>query len=101
MATPAVKHLEVLQANGQISLPAEWIEANGIKAGDQVAIEVLPDGRAILSAPTARALHALDEIGAALRNNGVTLEVLIEDGRTIRADLLKEMYGLDVTDADE
>ena len=43
---------------------------------------------------------ALDEIGAALREQGLTLEDMIERGREIRAQLVEEMYGLK-SDADD
>ncbi|HEY7036148.1 MAG TPA: hypothetical protein VH482_32745 [Thermomicrobiales bacterium] len=44
--------------------------------------------------------EALDEIGAALREQGLTLEDMIESGREIRAQLIEEMYGLK-SDADD
>ena len=37
---------------------------------------------------------ALDGIGEALRATGVTLEELIETGREIRWEIIKEKYGL-------
>jgi hypothetical protein len=40
------------------------------------------------------AAQLLDEIGDALREKGVTLEALIESGREIRAELVKEKYGV-------
>jgi hypothetical protein len=43
---------------------------------------------------------ALDEIGAALREQGLTLEDMIERGREIRRELVEEMYGLK-SDADD
>ena len=39
---------------------------------------------------------ALDSIGEELRANGVTLDELIESGREIRKDLLREMYGIKI-----
>jgi len=43
--------------------------------------------------------EALDEIGAALREQGLTLEDMIERGREIRGQLIEELYGLK-SDAD-
>ena len=36
---------------------------------------------------------ALDRIGENLRQEGLTLEELIESGREIRAELIREQYG--------
>ena len=38
--------------------------------------------------------EALNEIGKALKEEGITLEEWIERGREIRGQLLEEMYGL-------
>jgi hypothetical protein len=40
------------------------------------------------------ALKALDDIGAALKEQGLTLDDMIESGREIRRELLQEMYGI-------
>ena len=48
-----------------------------------------------MTTPTeAEANAVLDRIGEALRATGVTLEELIESGREIRWELIKEKYGL-------
>jgi hypothetical protein len=39
-------------------------------------------------------LRALDEMGAALREKGVTLDEWIESGREVRAQLIDERYGI-------
>ncbi|MEO8394474.1 MAG: hypothetical protein ABI700_15885 [Chloroflexota bacterium] len=44
--------------------------------------------------------EALDEIGEALKAKEITLEEMIERGRDIRAQMLKEQYGIDVSDDD-
>ena len=38
--------------------------------------------------------EALDEIGKALKEKGINLEELIDQGREIRGDLLEEEYGI-------
>ena len=43
-------------------------------------------------------MRLLDEIGEELKKPGVTLDELIESGREIRGEILKEKYGLDPAD---
>jgi hypothetical protein len=49
------------------------------------------------SPPADRAVAAvlLDLIGEAIRSQDLTLDDLIESGRTERDDLLREMYGIE------
>jgi hypothetical protein len=44
------------------------------------------------------ATKALDRIGEILREQGLSLEDLIEAGRAQRDELLREQYGIDPTD---
>jgi hypothetical protein len=48
-----------------------------------------------MSAPRREAEALLDKPGEPLREQGLTLDELIESGRAERADLLREMYGID------
>jgi len=41
------------------------------------------------------AMQALDRVGQILAERGVDLDEMIESGRYIRGDLLKEEYGID------
>jgi hypothetical protein len=41
-------------------------------------------------------MDALDRIGKALKERGVTLEELIESGREVRGQIIEEEYGLNV-----
>jgi hypothetical protein len=43
------------------------------------------------------AIEALDRIGDALREQGLSLDVLIESGRMERSALLRELYRIDST----
>jgi hypothetical protein len=45
-------------------------------------------------------INALDEIGEALSAKESTLDEMIERGRNIRAQLLKEQYGINASDDD-
>ena len=82
-----------IQENGRITLPADTRKRLGIKKGDYVAIEATPDGVLITMPQSASAPKALDQMGAALREQGVTLDDWIESGREIREELYREMYG--------
>jgi AbrB family looped-hinge helix DNA binding protein len=85
-----------VQEKGQVTLPAEVRRHLGVKKGDLVAVEETPEG--VLITPQAvfavRELDKmLDEIGAALKEQGLTLEDVIERGGAIREELYKERYG--------
>ncbi len=47
----------------------------------------------IKSSQEALALQTLDRIGHALKSRGLSLEELIESGREIRGQMIKEKYG--------
>lgn len=89
-----VKRTYTIQENGQVTLPTEWREKYGLKKGDMVSF-VETDQGLIVVPQALLAMEALDEIGKALKEKGVTLEELMESGREIRGDLLKELYGID------
>ena len=65
----------------------------GLKKGDLVAVTATPEGVLITPQETV-ALRALDRIGETLREQGLTLEELIESGREERARLIEEQYGV-------
>lgn len=81
-----------IQEKGQITIPAEIRKRLGLEKGDFVAVLETPEGL-LLSPRAARAIKALDEMGAILREQGVTLEDWMESGREIRAELWQEWYG--------
>jgi AbrB family looped-hinge helix DNA binding protein len=81
-----------VQEKGQVTIPASVRKRLGIKTGDLVAIEETAEG--VLITPQAvAAIDALDAIGDALREQGLTLEDMIESGREIREELYRERYG--------
>jgi BRCT domain type II-containing protein len=53
-------------------------------------------GSAVSASDKEKVLRALDEIGEALREQGLTLEDMIERGREIRGQLIEELYGIKV-----
>lgn len=83
-----------VQEKGQVTLPASVRNRRGIKKGDVVAVIDTPDGILIVPQEVI-AIQALDEIGAALREQGLSLDDMIESGRQVRTDLLRELYGID------
>lgn len=91
------KKTYVIQERGQITLPADLRRKYGLKKGDAVVFEETADG-ILISPREALVMRLLDSIGAELKKRGVTLEDLIEDGRQIRGELLKDLYGIEPDD---
>ena len=85
----AERKLVRVQEKGQVTLPAEVRKRLGLKKGDLVAITETPEG-VLITPQEVIATRTLDQIGAALRERGLSLEELIESGREARDDLLGE-----------
>lgn len=82
-----------VQAKGQVTIPTKIRKKLNLKKGDMVSFVETKDG--VLIKPAEVLLtETLDEIGKALKEEGITLEEWIERGREIRGQLLEEMYGL-------
>jgi AbrB family looped-hinge helix DNA binding protein len=82
-----------VQEKGQVTLPAEVRRAFNLKKGDLVAVEATQEG-VLITPQAAVAKRALEQIGRALREQGISLDEMIESGREIRGELIKELYGL-------
>ena len=89
MATLAAR----VQEKGQVTIPFEIRRRLGLKKGDLVAF-VETDKGILIQPAEVIASAALEMIGESLKAKGVTLDELIERGRTIRAELIREEYGL-------
>ena len=89
----AARSLVRVQEKGQITLPADVRKRLGLKKGDLVAIIETPDG-VLITPQEVVASRALADIGEALREQGLSLEEMIERGRAIRGQLLDEQYGI-------
>ena len=77
-----------------MTIPVDLRRRLGLKKGDLVAFVETEEG--ILIAPQELvAMKALDRIGEILEKEGLTLDQLIESGREIRGDLIKEKHRLD------
>ncbi len=97
MATPeAQPKLVRVQEKGQVTLPADVRKRLGLKKGDLVAVTVTEAG-ILITRQEVIANALLDRIGDALRERGVTLDELIEEGREERGAIFAAKYGL--TDA--
>jgi AbrB family looped-hinge helix DNA binding protein len=82
-----------VQAKGQVTIPTKIRKKLNLQQGDLVSFVETKDG--VLIKPAEVLLtETLDEIGKALKEEGITLEEWIERGREIRGQLLEEMYGL-------
>ena len=90
--------LSIVQEKGQITIPAEIRQRWGLKKGDLVAFVETEQG-VMISPQEVVAMNALDQIGRALRERGITLEELIESGRDIRGQLIEEEYGIKAVEA--
>ncbi len=82
-----------IQEKGQVTLPADVRRTLGLKKGDLVAVTQTADG-ILITPQEVLAMKALDRIGEALREKGITLDDLIESGREIRGKLIEEEYGI-------
>src|SRR5258708_12935798 len=87
-----VKRTYTIQENGQITLPREWREKLGLKKGDIVSYVETSDGNLVILPRVALAMDALEQIGQALQEKGITLEQLMHDGEMIREQIYKEKY---------
>src|SRR3990170_553408 len=82
-----------VQEKGQVTIPLEIRRKLGLKKGDLVSF-VETDKGILIQPAEVIVSAALEMIGESLKAKGVTLDELIERGRTIRAELIKEEYGL-------
>ena len=85
------RRLVRVQEKGQVTLPAEVRRKLGLKKGDLVAVAVTEEGL-LITPQEVLATRALDRVGEALRQRGLSLDDLIESGRDIRAEIAKEKY---------
>ncbi len=82
-----------VQEKGQVTIPLEIRKKLNLKKGDFVTF--IPTDKGIVVQPVEVLITAaLDKVGEELAERGVSLEQLIERGRDIRGELLKEVYGL-------
>ncbi len=89
MATLVVR----VQEKGQVTIPREIREKLDLKKGDLVTFVETDEGIVIKPAEVVVS-DALDEIGRALKEKGISLEKLMKRGREIRGELIEEEYNI-------
>ncbi len=90
----ASSNLSIVQEKGQVTIPADIRRKLGLRKGDLIAF-IETDQGVVISRQEVIALDLLKEIGDSLKSKGISLEELLADGRDIRSDLLREIYGID------
>lgn len=73
-------------------MPADLRRRLGLKKGDLVAVTETPTG-VLITPQEVVATQALAEIGEALKEQGLSLEDMLERGRAVRDQLFDEQYG--------
>ena len=82
----------VLRDKRQLTLPREICEQLGIGPGDKLTLYV--ENGALVAKPNKTiALDALHELQRMFKESDITLKELLENGRRIRRELVKEYYG--------
>jgi bifunctional DNA-binding transcriptional regulator/antitoxin component of YhaV-PrlF toxin-antitoxin module len=94
MSAPAGPRLLRVEDDGRLMLPPDLRQMLGLKQGDAVSVIEVPAGL-LLTTEAMLADRDFDLVNAELRRQGLSLDELIESGREIRGELLKEMYGRD------
>jgi AbrB family looped-hinge helix DNA binding protein len=82
-----------MQEKGQVTIPTEIRKKLGLKRRDLIAVMETPEG-VFITPQQVVATKALDSIGDILKEKGLSLAELIDQGRDIRTDLLQETYGI-------
>lgn len=83
-----------VQEKGQVTLPAAARRRLGIKKGDIVSVTETDEGL-LITPQTVVATDDIEDMRRILAAEGFDLDELIESGREIRGELLREMYGID------
>ena len=81
----------VLRPKRQITLPKKICEQLGIGTGDVLELS-LEDSALVARPRKVAALEALREIREAFERSGVTEEELLETGRRVRQEVIRERY---------
>jgi bifunctional DNA-binding transcriptional regulator/antitoxin component of YhaV-PrlF toxin-antitoxin module len=95
----ATQRLVRIEHEGQVTLPNTFRERHALRDGDLVAVVETTDG-VLIASREAVATRMLDQIGAALRDNGLLLDDLIESGRDVRGEIIDERQGVESQEVD-
>ena len=95
MSSPArVLRLEDEPDEGYVALPVELRQKLGLQPGDLVSVIETPEGL-LLTSRRVEIERDLARADAELAEHGLSIDELVESGREIRAEIVKERYGLD------
>jgi AbrB family looped-hinge helix DNA binding protein len=83
-----------VENDGRVMLPADVRARLGLKRGDMISAVETPDGL-LLTSRRATIEREIAQVDAELSRQGLSLDELIESGREIRGELLKELYDID------
>jgi bifunctional DNA-binding transcriptional regulator/antitoxin component of YhaV-PrlF toxin-antitoxin module len=89
----AAQRLIRIEHEGQVTLPDAFRHKHALREGDLVAVLETEDG-VLITSREAIVTRVLDQIGTALREQGLLLDDLIESGREIRGELITERYNI-------
>lgn len=93
-----VEKRALIQRKGQLTIPVELRRKYGLEEGS--VVDVIDEGDGIKIAPReVMALDALERIGKALKERGISLEEMIEGGRKVREEIYKEKYSPQADDS--
>ena len=82
-----------IQEKGQVTIPTKIRRKLNLRKGDMVML-VETEAGVLIKPAELIVSEAFDKIGEALKVDGITLEKWNKRSRNIRAQLLKDMYGL-------
>ena len=85
--------LATVQKRGQVTIPIDLRRKLGIEEGGVVAF-VETEGGILISPREVLTVEALDRIGQVLKEQGIALEDLVDEGREIRGEIVEGEYGL-------
>jgi AbrB family looped-hinge helix DNA binding protein len=88
-----VEEFARIQAKGQVTIPTKIRKKLNLRKGDLVSF-VETDNGVLIKPAQVIMKEALQEIGDALKAEGITLEQMMERSHKIREKLVEEMYGL-------
>lgn len=93
-ATPRLLKIEDDGDAGRVVLPPDLREKLGPKGSGKVWVVETDEGVLLLTRE-AMMEHEYQQVDAEFRKEGLSLDDMIESGREIRGELLKELYGID------
>jgi AbrB family looped-hinge helix DNA binding protein len=82
-----------MQEKGQVTIPTAIRKKLGLKRGDLLAVVETPEG-VFITPQQVLASEAFDRIGNILKEQGLSLDVLMAAGRQTRGELLQEAYDI-------